>query len=464
MPFTPFDQAKIDGFFSEIELFQVAYKSTSFRFLAVRCKDDWVLFHGILTLNKTTATYLSEFETDNILAGEIPLSQIAKSPRDFLHKISTIGIELRGRPLVFPAEHSGFHTAFHRSFDGAQNPRDRAGEITINGSNDYHNYLHQPVILRELKTGPVSFNSIAELATYYGMKFDPWTNLHIETIAPSVCEVAEGSHLKLGNASINVRLPAELNPEKVRLALRGRSRDGLETRLEDPNLSWTGGSSRDWLGVADVIFPEGKSITCMLSYERFIQEERVISEPIALSNTLRFVIDLFEQKNEAFERVINDFKIKDRDGRELEAAVAAMLSLVGFRVIAVDHIPGLQEVPDVVAADATGNLLVFECTLNLPNAADKLDKLSRRHETIRQGLNSVGLEHIRTLPVLAVALPRQKIAPYIDDARKAGILLWGREDLHRLRLWTETQTAEAVFAAVSAELDMINLLAANAEE
>jgi hypothetical protein len=198
-------------------------------------------------------------------------------------------------------------------------------------------------------------------------------------------------------------------------------------------------------------------LDCILSYDGLIQEERTVKEPVHLHNTLRLAYDLFDPDDKAFERVIEDRKIKNRDGRELESTLSAILALAGFRLVAVDHLPGLEEMPDIIAADDRGNLLVIECTLSLPNADDKLAKLHHRHYVIRRALNEARLDHIETVPVLAVALPRTQLEPYLADAQKAGILLWGREDLHRLRADAYLVSADRLFDMIAAEHAMLSI-------
>jgi SepF-like predicted cell division protein (DUF552 family) len=195
----------------------------------------------------------------------------------------------------------------------------------------------------------------------------------------------------------------------------------------------------------------------VLSYDGFVQHGRTITEPISLRDPLYFAFDLFDLKRTAFKNVIDNNKIRNRDSRELEATVAAMLSLVGFRLITVDRIPDLQEVPDIVAADPNGNLLLVECTLNLPRADDKLDKISRRFRTVRDALDNAGFETTRVLPVLAVALPTEAVSRYRGDAQKAQVLLWSRKELHELRQWTHTHTSFEVFEIIAHQYELMNL-------
>jgi hypothetical protein len=456
VPMSQHDQARIDEFFAEITSFEPAYRFPTFRYIVMRCKGEWILLHGIIALNTTSVGISEPFESSDICAGEVSLSGIA-SPRDLLMHLLSGRITLAGREVVFPGEQSGNHTAHNWPFDGSQQPRDRAGSVTIRGSNNYYHFAQEPTIIRQLKTSHGAFNSIAELAAHYGMKFEIGMNLHVEIYAPSIAEVTKNSRLAFDDAHIELKLAGSLEPARVNLSMRGRTHESIESRLTAPAMSWNRDENMDWICMSNIPFPDGESLDCILSYEGFVQHELNVEEPVAFRNTLRFAYDLFDPEAKAFERVIEDRKIKNRDGRELENAIASILSLAGFRVLAADHLPGLEEAPDIIAADTRGNLLVVECTLSLPNAADKMGKLSRRHHTIRQALDDVGLGYIKTISLLAVALPNDKIASYLDDARKAGISIWGRESLHEFKKRAETQPADDLFDALLAEAALLQL-------
>lgn len=460
MPFSHHDQVQIDRFFSEIEPLLPAYRFPSFRFIAVRCDAEWVLFHGVLALHATHSPLEPLFLTESLLAGEVGISEIAGSPLDFLRLIVGPGISAGNRQLIFPPESSGHHRAFHRVFDGAANPHERAASLTVSGSNNYYRFVQEQTITRELKTASVPFDSIAELASHFRMNFEPSMNLHVDIHASGVCEVTDDSYLKVGMASVAVRLASQLQTDKVRVSLRGRLRDGSNTRLADLGFDWKQADGGEWISNSSFPFPEGKSLTCTLSYAGLVQQECAIEEPVEFHNTVRFALNLFGDADAAFARVLNDPKATNRDGREFEATVNAILSLAGFQTAAVDRIPDLGEMPDILASDPIGNLLVVECTLKLPNATDKFDKLFNRAEAIRLALHRVGLTQLRVLAVLATVIPQDKIVAYMEDARKAGILLWGREQVQALQQQAKTQTATEIFDAIAAQDEMMALYAA----
>lgn len=452
MPVPVHEQAKIDKFFSEIAPFEAAYHHTSFRFIALRHKGEWRLSQGVVAFDLAPHKLLPPFETDDIYACELSLSKMALSPREFLQRLLSGGIEFADRILKFPTDHSGNHSAVLFTFDGGRYSQDRAGQLILNGSNAHYYIPNEPEIVRQLKTSEAAFQSIQELAAHFHLSFDNSMNLHVDLLAPRIAEITDNSYLAHGKARIELHLSGALDHKQIRLALRGISYDGQEQSIAVPPMPWKRDSIQNWSCVLDVLFPDGKSVACTVSYGGFVQQQRVLAEPISLRDSLRFIFGQWDPTSKVFSQVIEKNEIKGRDGRDLEDSVAAMLSLAGFRVIAADRLPDLGEVaPDVIAADTRGNLLIVECTLKLPKADDKIGKLFRRYKSICEGLDRAGWDRIQTLAVLAVALPRGDIVPYVEEARKAGIFLWGREDLHRLRQLAEAETADAIFDCINAE-------------
>jgi len=279
-------------------------------------------------------------------------------------------------------------------------------------------------------------------------------NMFVEINAPRVCEITDASLLASGQGRIEVRLSGQLDSDKARLTIRGMPREGDGPSRITPTVSWRHDSD-DWIAIGDADTGDHKEITCTLSYDEFSQHRRTITERISVCDILRLTIEQFGSADTLFAAVIDDPKLKNRDSGELEATVAALLAMAGFRVVTVDHIRDLGEVPDIVAVDKRDNILLVECTLKLGNADSKLDKLALRHRVVRELLDSKGLQEKKVIPLLAVAQPSDRVAPYFEDARKARVLLWDRDDLHRLRQMIDTHTAEEIVTEVSQQFEQM---------
>ena len=91
--------------------------------------------------------------------------------------------------------------------------------------------------------------------------------------------------------------------------------------------------------------------------------------------------------------------------------VAALLGYCGLRVVTLDRVPGLQEIPDIVAVDLNHDVLLVECSLKLPNAENKFEKLANRRDALRGSLDKAGLVTAKLFAVLATTQPNANLAP-----------------------------------------------------
>ena len=80
------------------------------------------------------------------------------------------------------------------------------------------------------------------------------------------------------------------------------------------------------------------SVACVLSYSGIVQHEQLLTQPTYRTNTLRFAYELFDRDANSLARVIHNRKIKNRDGRELELAVAALLGMRGIALAVLEHV------------------------------------------------------------------------------------------------------------------------------
>lgn len=447
MPLSQFDQSKLDLFFKEIEGFQAAYRHSHLRYLALRSEDKWLLLHAAVALSASPVDIPRPFATEDVCAGIALLADVTSSPQELLNSLLADGLQLDGKLVVLPPEHTGNHSAQSWSFDGEQHDRDAAGGVRIAGANNSH-LMHREAIIRQVKSGHPSFHSVVDLAKYYGMAFDMGSGSFIELRASSVVR-AEAARLELGRANIRFRVCAPLAADGARIGLRAS--DSSERSVSMPDIVWEDGSGGGHIGTVDVSLPDARTALFILNYGGFVQEKVEVSEPAHLHNALLFVHDIFDHDDKGFARAINERKLTDRESNPFESTVAALLSLSGFRVMAVDRVPHLNGIPDIVAADAAENILLVECTLDLPHADNKLSRLSNRRRAIREKLDEAGLTDTQALAVLAVALPCKELDEYYRDADRAGVILWGREDLHALRESKGTRSAETLFDELAAQ-------------
>jgi hypothetical protein len=106
---------------------------------------------------------------------------------------------------------------------------------------------------------------------------------------------------------------------------------------------------------------------------------------------------------------------------------------------------GLQEVPDIVTVDSEDNVLVVECTLNMPNTEQKLAKLLRRREFISNGFRDRNLANTHVVAVLAVAQSAGVLGPFQGEIDKHHVIAWNKHDLDALAALDGPPNSSAIY-------------------
>ena len=90
----------------------------------------------------------------------------------------------------------------------------------------------------------------------------------------------------------------------------------------------------------------------------------------------------------------------------------------------------LESGPDIVATTNNGDVVLVECTINQINKDGKLGKLVDRAEVIRSHLDNSAYGHLRVLPVIVTARPKDAVGQFdVDAARSQGVLIITKENL-----------------------------------
>jgi hypothetical protein len=200
--------------------------------------------------------------------------------------------------------------------------------------------------------------------------------------------------------------------------------------------------------------PARSTIDCIVSYAGVPQHQRLLIDPASEMNPLLVAYQVFDPTSAVLKSIIENRKLKDRDPLELELTVGALLALSGYSTVHVGQLPKLDDGPDIIALAPDGNLLVVECTMDLPKAkaAKKISTLHRRALEVRRTIADAGGEGIEITPVLAVSQPRDILASDIEEARSYGILVWPAEDLEKFRKTLAIPSPE-IYDETSQEVD-----------
>lgn len=462
MTFADHQSQAVEKFFERLAPLLPSYRHQTVRYLAARSDKGTFLLNLVLIVSPEKPEPVpAPYQTKNILCREVALSETGLGPRELVAALGSGSLEIAGAHLMFPPEHNGQHSAHAFPFDGAAGGRfGQVGRLVIMGDSQGYAYRQDQDFNHEVKTSAISYDSLAALGARYGLEFQDHMNFSAEIYASRVAEVSDLTRDDF-QGRLRVRLASGLSPDEAVISVR--SKDHPTARAHPLELSaapvWRTAPDGGWTSEV-VTVPEPEAIlSVVVSYAGIAQHQREFGPQRTHINSLRVAFAAFEPDEGALAAVLANEKIRDRDPAVLERTVAALLAMRGFSIITADRIPGLQEVPDILAADAGGNILVVECTLKLPNTEEKIAKLHRRRETIRRAFAGTRQADTEVLAVLAIPQSAQTLAAYQEQAARAQILLLDRSDLTRLAEDERAANSTEIFAELRDRLSMTMLVA-----
>jgi hypothetical protein len=155
-------------------------------------------------------------------------------------------------------------------------------------------------------------------------------------------------------------------------------------------------------------------------------------------------------------------------GRDFETGFAWLLQVLGFAPIHIGAMSGCSGEPDILVLAPSGEVLIVECTVGVPDD-DKLSMLISRTARMREALQrSEGSTSVITVtPILAVPLPAEELCGIRAKAEKHGILILCRPELQEsfartmfapdadavLRHWRDLPLTRLLTGARMARLD-----------
>jgi hypothetical protein len=141
------------------------------------------------------------------------------------------------------------------------------------------------------------------------------------------------------------------------------------------------------------------------------------------------VYELFDPQLEALTELLTRSGRGGNPARDFEAGVAWLAWLRGFSVAHLGGTTRTQEAPDLIGTTPLGHFVVTECTTGLLKAENKLARLVQRAVAVRERLNSSNNHHLRVLPLIVTALPRNEVKAELAPALSLGVAVMAREDL-----------------------------------
>lgn len=440
----------IERFWTDIAPWEVAYTHSGLSFFAVRRDGQLHLIHGRLFLNTVPSKITRKhFETESVVAGYFPLSELGLTHRALVDKLMTSDVVITPvGGLLFPidtaASASANYTPFHpEGIHGGS----RISVLMISGD-QRHAYVQQPQLDWELKSASTPFDSLGELLGEYSLGIYKGDFAHIEVVALAVAEVDFNSVVKGETVKPALFLANALNQAECQLGYRVLLHSRVVERgaINGAEMEWTPGDHNAH-GTGCLKIPSGAVLQCFATYRGFAQHQGWIADPATAQNPRRAAMEEFDDKL----IVLRDFLFEEqkprKDARDFEIGVAWLMWMLGFSVAHAGATSRTSDATDILATTPGGHMALVECTTGHLKADTKLAKLVERAQTIRRRLDESGNRHMRLLPVIVTAMGREEVKADSDQAQQLGVVVVTKEDLtETLSRSVMLQNADLIFS------------------
>lgn len=309
----------------------------------------------------------------------------------------------------YSAYHESTRPSFARSTEDAE-------RLQINGAGRDFISRRQKPLERELHE--IGLDSFDQLMRVFGLKPSDETSLEI-SVAP-VAKIDSNSQLIGTQLQLIVQLARGLDQDKLRITVCDAdiSRSPLPHSFASSDLKW---SEREgyWIGSLTFTLDSNAVVSCRAVYCGRIQHEIRLADPRALPNSRRMVLNIIDGGVDRLWELLTRPKGTQRD--DFEAAVGVLFQLLGFSPAAIGGMSQMQDEPDFFLEAADGEILVVECSTDVPPDKKFMNLVSRARRT-REELSRLTSPPI-VLPMLIVPVQSSELDPIRDKASTYDVLI-----------------------------------------
>jgi hypothetical protein len=395
--------------------------SSDIRYIATATQDGPTLFDAAVLLNPLphTLAHPLSLALPTLLAGQEQTARVPKEQLlDIVRRAVSGTIRVGGQELALPKEGS------YRYQPAAMDQTTWFMPLTLQLHGLVASTLADPgSVDNALRAATPPFDGLEDLRTWLGLRQLDGNSL--STIAvivnPPVDLRVDYSQLSGGILRLVLNAHPKADRSQVRIAVRAVPGDGLHGRLQIADrIAWADAADDRIEGKVEVALPNATGALAMLLIGPDTVRRNWFLDPAKAPNhrfaaTQHFDSDL---------RMIRQGLFESPDPSRFEAAVAALLFLLGFS-------PSVQletNSPDLVVATPHGRLILVECTTRVADVATKMGKLVDRRGALLRTLreDNHGAE---VAAALVCRVPRDQIAVQADAIKAMGIVLATAEDL-----------------------------------
>jgi hypothetical protein len=454
MSLFPESQQFIDDFFRTVALLGSGYLNSSFCYVAIKAENSFVILHAKLLLNpKLNNSALSHFRSENVRAGHYRIAELQSGPRKFVDQLLSGKLSTPDGELSFPPNEGGYHGAAYIPFhpDGLRTQR-RISVLQLMGGNP--RLVRQPDLDWEIKAADTPYDSLQELMFEYQLGLLTNAPINVEIAAFCVAEIDTLHSTVSGKeARIHILAAEGVATNKVKVGYRVNNQGRISSRsvVDTAEFKWSLGDGVR-LGEATFEVPPAAMVNAIVSYDGIAQHHWWFSDPTTSPNARRAVYEAFDVRLETLKDILAKAQGRNPEARQLEAAVAWILWMLGFSVAHLGGTPRTQDAVDLVATTPKGHFIVIECTTGLLKAGNKLSLLYDRTESVRRSLIACNQSYLRVIPVIVTSKTREEVRPDLEQAERLGIWVIAREDFDQIitrtsifpdadRLYDETEAS-----------------------
>jgi hypothetical protein len=238
------------------------------------------------------------------------------------------------------------------------------------------------------------------------------------------CSVLSGTELTVG-----IRLERGLSTSEARLSIVAikAGEEPLRKTFCGSELSWQPDGEIQ-LGTLRWAVPAGRAIQAIAIFRGSAFHYWWVVDPLQIPNTRKAVYEIIDKDL----TILRDFMVAGGpkgSARDLEAAVAWILWMLGFAVAHLGSNTRTQEAVDILAATPSGNFALVECTTGVISADKKLANLLSRKALVLERLARASHNTVRVLAVIVTSKGRHEVLQEIKPAQERGVFVITRDEL-----------------------------------
>lgn len=416
-----------------------AYQCALVSYIGLETIQGPRLLFGRILLEATRSGVVEtpfRFETEHIVAERFVVDATPSNVSSFLeHARNGEIMTMDGKTTISIQVDNGLSTFFSPIYHPLVTDGPRLPSLRISGAPKHQLSMSDTDLGKldwEVKAAEMPFDNLDELLSHCNlpMQIQMGDMSTLEIVARSPVFITDTSRIAGNKATIECRLAATLDVEKLRLGYKIFRKDSVERNS-------VAGSSLDWrqdggvqIGTYRMSLGNASLLQAFVSYAGISHHQWWITDPEKRLNPRLSIHQIFDEDLELLRGML--LKPDIDKPYAFENAVSTLLNLLGFAVSNYGRIPKLQKGPDIIATSPIGHIAVIECTVGLLDANGKLAKLVQRTKLIRDKLNETGYRFLQLQPVIVTSMSREEVAADLETAAKHGIAVVCKENIEEM--------------------------------